>query len=476
MSIWSRLLGSSALNPEGLRLIGLSLDSGRPIFAPKGHSLALAAAGSGKTTSGAMPWLFSFLSTADGAGTLILDSKHGEIAIQLLPALLQLGIKFAIIDDTHLWEVLAPHRVNLNAFGAAVEAYKRDPRDAIFPIENISKILIPEPPEIDKNKHFRDVPQEFDEFCIGTLLSRDASNATPGGAASILSDADMLRSLAAIEAEEGAPALRAQARSILEAADSENWGQHLSEARRSLRLFAPGTRLHEVGRDARTTHADLIREGYVVFLIGDQSQIHRMAAFYALHIQAFCNALYHGAGKLRVIADEFTNTPIKSLIGEALTTLRAYGGEIHMIGQSRSEIVRKFGEKVAQTIEENAIVKQWFGFSSFEEAERVSKAIGDEHAVASGLSGDTDGLKSQESLSLNRQRVLSASELLALPREIQLVHIKGVGFFLARTIAQNEIAPYCHLIGDNPLEGSRLPPKPKIRLTTPKCTSGWRWI
>ena len=46
-----------------------------------------------------------------------------------------------------------------------------------------------------------------------------------------------------------------------------------------------------------------------------------------------------------------------------------------MIAQSRSEIQRKYGEKETATIEENAVVKQWFGFSSFEEAERISKAM-----------------------------------------------------------------------------------------------------
>ncbi|MEO1688252.1 MAG: type IV secretory system conjugative DNA transfer family protein, partial [Pseudomonadota bacterium] len=107
-------------------------------------------------------------------------------------------------------------------------------------------------------------------------------------------------------------------------------------------------------------------------------------------------------------------------------------------------------------------------FSSFEEAERVSKAMGEEHAVSSGLSGAADGAASQASMSLIRQRVLSPAELMAMPADRQLIHVKGAGFFLAGTISQNQIAPFCHLIARNPLEGGRLPADPKITFPKPQ--------
>ena len=31
------------------------------------------------------------------------------------------------------------------------------------------------------------------------------------------------------------------------------------------------------------------------------------------------------------------------------------------------------------------------------------------------------------------------------------------------TVSQENVAPYCDLIADNPLEGGRLPPDPKLR-------------
>ena len=139
-----------------------------------------------------------------------------------------------------------------------------------------------------------------------------------------------------------------------------------------------------------------------------------------------------------------------------------------MISQSPSEVIRKFGEYEAQTAEDNSITKQWLGFSNFREAEKISKAMGEEHAVASGLSGDSDGLKSQSSLSLIKQPHLTPAQLMAMPKEHCLVHIKGVGFLVLNTVSQENIAPYCDLLTENPLEGGRLPPDPKITLAVPE--------
>ena len=65
--------------------------------------------------------------------------------------------------------------------------------------------------------------------------------------------------------------------------------------------------------------------------------------------------------------------------------MRGFGGNCHFIVQSRSEIQRAYGDKETATIEENAVIKQWFGFSSFEEAERVSRAMGEALVINKSL-------------------------------------------------------------------------------------------
>ena len=139
-----------------------------------------------------------------------------------------------------------------------------------------------------------------------------------------------------------------------------------------------------------------------------------------------------------------------------------------MIAQSRSEIERKLGRFEVQTIEDNAIFKQWFGFSNFAEAERVSKIMGDEHAVATAISGNNDTLTLNTNLSLIRQRWLSPAELMAMPRNQVLMHFRNFGFYIGNTVSQANIAPYCDLIGPNELEGGRLTPDPWIAFELPR--------
>lgn len=461
------LMPGNALDPMGHRLIGLTMESGAPIWAPKGHSLLLSANGGGKTTCGAMPWLFSFAASEPHKAVLVLDSKNGEIAAQAADALARLGRKVAILDDMGVLPHDCPYRVSLNPFGSAVAAARANPEGLIYAIDNILHALIPEPAEPDdRNLYFRDWPRNINEFGVRVPLARKPELAIPGALWTLLSDPVKLRKFAAIEAAEGDPALKALANNILGMVGHEHWPQHLERAQRSVRLFSAGSHLYNAGADATTTHADLISQGAIIFLVGPQAYINKLGAFYALHIMSFIDALYGGAGALRIIADEFTNAPLKSLV-ESLTTLRAFGCEVHMIAQSRSEIERRFGRLEVQTIEENAIVKQWFGFSSFDEAERVSKAIGEEHAVTSSLGADTESLRLQTNLQLGRQRGRSAAELMAMPSDQQLFHVKGLGFYLARKIGQQNIAPYCHLLAPNPLEGRPLTPDPKITLTTP---------
>jgi len=260
--------------------------------------------------------------------------------------------------------------------------------------------------------------------------------------------------------------LRSQAKAILGMRHHEHWPQHLEEAQRALRPFAPGTRLHDAGRNASYTHAGLIKRGGFIFLCGPQRYMERLPSYMGLHLLSFVDALYQGAGSLNILADEWTNFPAKELITRS-TTIRAYGGSILQISQSPSEVVRKFGQQEAETAEDNSITKQWLGFSNFKEAEKVSRAMGEEHAVASALGSDNGGFKTNTNLSLIKQRHMTPAELMAMPKEQCLVHIKGVGFLILDTVSQANIAPYCDLIADNPLEGGRLPSDPKIRLKTP---------
>lgn len=162
MMRWAKQKVPGPVDPSGQRLIGLTREGNEPIFALPGHSLLLSANGGGKTTRGAMPWLFSLLSSSPDEAILCLDSKNGEMAIQAAEMAARMGRKVAVIDDMGVWPELAQYRVSPNPFGAAVSAYLRDPRDVLFATETINTALISEPARADaKDKYWRDYAHAY---------------------------------------------------------------------------------------------------------------------------------------------------------------------------------------------------------------------------------------------------------------------------------------------------------------------------
>jgi len=451
------------IDPKGRRLIGMTKKTFRPIFAPKGHSLLLSANGGGKSTAGGMVTLFSLLSSNPDKAIAVFDSKDGEFAWQTAEMIAASGRKVAILDDMGVFPDDHPLKVSLNPLGAVTSAFERDRRDLIFASENATYALIPEPENDERNAYWRLEPRTLIEFATYVLMKRNSRLAIPGGVWSLIGNPKMLKKMAMIEAAEGDGMLKVLAMNVVEMMEHEHFAQHRSAALKAMRIFADGTRLHQAGSETTLAPADLIREGYVIFIVGPQAYMNRLGAFYALHILAFNQALYLGAGKLVQILDEFTNSNLKPLV-EALTTLRAFGAELHMIAQSRSEIERRLGKLEAETIEENSIVKQYFGFSSFSESERISNAIGEGQVISPGLSTDDKEMRLQFSYQTGKERNLSASKLMAMPANEQLIHVKGVGFIHALKISQQNLAPYCNLIAENPLEGGRLEPDPIFRL------------
>lgn len=459
-------------DPMGQRLIGTTF-AGEPLWAPKGHSLLLAANGSGKTTSGLMPSLFSLIASANHPAILVMDGKNGEIAAQCVPMLQAYGVPVAVIDDMGVRSELAGLTA-LNPLGALIGA-RAD--TSVFAAEKITHALIADPPDGDsKNQFWRDGPRGLIEFAAESLVQRTPHLATPGGVWAMLANPELLKQAAELEASSATGRLKTMGQNVCALMGTEYYPQHREAALKALNIFAVGSKLHDAGANvrgqklsyARSTHAGLIKKRAVIFVVGPQEYMSRMSAYFALHLMGFLDALYREAGPLAILNDEFTNTPLKSFV-EALTTIRGFGGEAHNIAQSRSEIVRKFGERECQTIEDNAIVKQWFGFSSFDEAERVSKAMGQVVSIESSFNADlTDAEKLGLSNSFGRQAQMSASELMAMPKDEQLIHVKGVGFLRAKKLSQNQIAPFCHDLAPNPLEGGVLPPEPVLKLRMQK--------
>ena len=454
------------------RLLGLTMD-GRPIHEPKPcHSLLLSAAGGGKTTCGAVPWLQSMI--ADPNRTVIVtDVKDGEIAAQCAKMCAAYGRKVAIIDDFKIFGVDHPLRIGLNPYGGIIAAHEAKKGELVFATDNANNAIIEEPPRDQRNAYWRDEPRTLAEYCQLSILNHGRLDTYPGAVWSLLSDPEVFNAAVRIDRESDDRALKALAHHAEEMQkNAEHSSQHRGAILKALRIFSAGSPLHIAGADADKTHLDLLEENYIVFIVGPQRHMDRLGPYFALHLQSFMEALLGTKGlTVDFILDEFTNAPLKELVAR-LTTMRAYGGNVHMVAQSRSEIERKYGDKETLTIEENAVIKQWFGFSSFTEAERVSKAIGEALHISQSMGLQSDRAEFSGNIAKVRERLFTAEELMRLPNDEQIIHIKDVGFIHAKKVRQNQIAPYCFDLEDNPLEGARLPPQPVVTLQAPPKQDG----
>lgn len=449
------------------RVIGAD-ERWNPIYPAKdAHSFTIAPSGAGKTSGWVMPSLLSTVHIPSNA-ILINDPKSGEIAAQCAEPVAKMGRKVAIIDDDNALGD-NPFKLNLSPFGSFLEALRHHREEMIFATENICNVLIPDPPEGsgDKNQYFRDWPKSLIEFAMLMLARRNIALTTPGGVWVALSDPEMLVRMARVEADEADGQLAALGREIVEMAtgNPEHWSQHRAAATKVLRIYSEDARLHTCGVGAELTHSDLIAGKYVIFLVGNQKNIHRMRAHYGMHIQSFLDAIYSGAGPIDMYLDEITNTPLKSLVS-AITTLRGFKANVHIAAQSVSELVRNFGQKETDTLLENMDLKSYFGFGSFEEARKVSEAIGDQDVLNTSFGLSSKDLTYSKTYSSAKERILSPADLMRMPKTHQLVHASGVGWFMARKVFQNQIAPWCTegLLADNPLEGPQLPPDPRITI------------
>lgn len=451
---------------QAARTLGI-LETGEVLFDPypTTSSIIYGATGAAKTTSVVVPAIQSLLSD-NSLALIINDVKDGEIAAQIADMCCKHGRKFGVLDDFQVLGADYPYRYSLNPFGSIVSTNERNQSDLLYSIETAAHAIIPEPQGDSKNQFFRDVPREELDLGIRILLGHRPDMVTPGALYALMSDPDIWKSAVEIAAEEGDPALKSRAQQSIDMRnnDPEHYFQHNRAALTALRIFEPNSTLHNTGSDANITHDQIIDQAFVFCLVQPQRHTARLGTHYALHFNSFMDAQLSGtSGNALYILDELCNAPLKPAI-ERVTIQRSYGGRSLYIAQSRIDIERKYGVKETAILEENCPVKQWLSFTNFEEAERVSRAMGEEQNVSHSIGGNSDKLDLNENYNTGKERILTATELMNLDPTHQIIHVKNVGFIHCRKLFQNEIAPYCYDLAINPLEGGVLPPNPKVEL------------
>jgi type IV secretion system protein VirD4 len=203
----------------------------------------------------------------------------------------------------------------------------------------------------------------------------------------------------------------------------------------------------------------------VVCIVGAQRYMRDLAPYYALQLAAFMYEAMRSAGrKTAFIIDEAPRFPLHALI-EDQTLLRGYGTIILFVAQSEADIRKRFGAESARTLDDVCALHQIMGVSSFAEAKRISEALGRETYVVPSM--NTSGEKPDVGFGLSdpgRPLMTSEQLLSSLSRDEQIIFIPGLPPILAKKLYSNNLAPICHLLDANPMEGGKLAPDPLVEI------------
>lgn len=457
---------------DGGRLIGLF--EGAPLYAParlnQSHSIYVAANGYGKTSCGVMPTVMSLAhQMANGmpVSVLINDAKHGEIVAQSAPILDALDIDYAIVDVHELFPG-HPKCVAMNPFSELAYAYNNDRRSFREQVEAAMYTLLPSPVDNGHNEYFYAEPRLRGAVIVEYLASLMNTTALqPGAAWTIINDPKMFEDTLRLIARTGDEAVKGEAKKILQYMEQshEHEAAHIGAILKALSPFAAGGWLHDLepksGSLPVLTHRELMGRPKMLFVVGRSDLAPRAKAYFGLHLQAVMQAQTTSPRwEVHYIGEEAASTPLKELT-QKMQVLRSQGARIHLVTQSRSGLEASYGTLATKIIFNEAILKQYFGFSSPSEAKQLSDSMGQKLVVVRGINQSSERSDISIGYSLIREPLMSADQLLSMNRDEQIIHIGGLGYVHCHKVHASHIGPYAKMLGPNPVE--RTPPVVNIK-------------
>ena len=434
---------------------------------PNLSRLVIGGSGSAKSTSVNMPTNQALIAYPEIA-VKVNDPKDGEGYAQFRPVAKKYNVKFGCIDDMGVYGFDNEDRIEVNALGAVHSTAKHHPEELVFTIKHTTHSIIPEVNDGGRNWIFREYPRLMLHLGILGGVEFLGDRLTPGVLYETMADPKTWQHMRENAVHEGSPALKARAQLSLDMEDQEPeaYFKHLQAALSPLQIYESGSVLNKAGTNATITHEELCRDGWKVFDILPQRHAKQVGVHAALQQQAFMDAQMSGrGGRLINIIDEMCNSPQKYAV-DLVTIQRSYQTSSLYIAQTLQDIERIYGKNELAILMDNCPVKQFLSISP-EDAEKISKMMGEEISISQSLGVNPERLELTGNISTGMQRVMTATELMNLDPAYQVIHMKGYGWLVCRKLIQNQIAPTCFDLGPNPLENNQtLPPDPKVTLPT----------
>lgn len=442
------------------------LDDGRLVKNPYPNlsRLVIGASGAAKTTSVVMPTALASFGDPDLC-VFLNDPKEGECYAQLEAVAQRTGRNFACVDDFGLFGFDNPYRITLNPFGSILTALEHSPLTLNFSIETATHAFVPEVDDGKRNFVFRENSRQKIHTGTRFLAEFKPDRLTPGALCDLMSDPHTWKLARETAAEEGSPALQARARASLELEERnpEAYHRDYSSALSAINTYEAASILNTAGLGASITHEELCRDGWIVCFVLPQIYAQRVGVHVALHQQCILEAQYSGrGGKVRNLLDEMCNSPQKKAV-DAVTIQRSSKTVTDYIAQTYADIELHYGKKQAAVLADNCAVLQYLSFSD-DDAERVSKLMGEEISIQRSMNMNSERLEITGSMSTGKQPVMAPHELKNLDPRKQVIYLRGYGWLVCNKLFQNQIDPAGGWLGLNPHEEDVLPFDPKVTL------------
>ena len=211
-----------------------------------------------------------------------------------------------------------------------------------------------------------------------------------------------------------------------------------------------------VARSVATSSFDpmILRNGKAtVYLILPADRLVSLAALQRLWIGTLMNVITRGQptekNPVLWLLDEMAHIGRMQAIEDAVTLKRGMGMRLWFFFQSQEQLKTTFGDK-ATTVLDNLATQQYFGITSFETADYISKRIGDTTiSVRSGGGSTSDSRPTggvgtgsggnvtsgtNYNLSDTSRRIFKPEEILTLPRDTALVFHKNLPVITTRLL------------------------------------------
>lgn len=309
------------------------------------------------------------------------------------------------------------------------------------------------------------MPRTIIHAVLFALAKKVPDMLTPGLVQEIMSNPDDLLGCLEVAAKDGDDkALQSRAQTILDMQEFEPEGyhKHLSAAINAWEMYERGSVLSTAGVDSVTTNLELCERGGIVCVVTPQEYAKRTGLHVALQQQSFLSAMVSSqkASGLLMLIDEATNSPQQHII-ESMQWFRAFRVAAIYGFQSLAEFERVYGKQLLAVLLDNCPVQRYMALSHAD-AERISKAMGEEISLSESMSYNPETLGITGNINSGKQPVMTVDELVNLDPSLQVVYMRGIGWRILKKLVQNQILPTANWLQENPQEGPPMPVDPKV--------------